>query len=73
QRWGERPAAVIVVADGHPVTADELRRFLARRVPSWWLPDQIERVAEIPRTGNGKHDKRRIREMFAVPVVARTS
>jgi fatty-acyl-CoA synthase len=61
--WGERPAAVIV-ADGD-LEPDELLDFLRGRVPSWWLPDLVEVVDEIPTTPVGKYDKRRLREQLA--------
>lgn len=61
--WGERPA-VVLVADG-PIDVAALREHLEGRVARWWIPDHVEVVDEIPRTGVGKHDKRRLRDELA--------
>jgi fatty-acyl-CoA synthase len=63
-RWGERPAALIVVNDGVVLDPDEIRRFLGDKVPSWWVPDYIEFVDQLPKTGVGKIDKRRLRDEY---------
>jgi fatty-acyl-CoA synthase len=64
ERWGERPAAFVVAAD-EPPDPDELRRFLAERVPRWWVPDDIRLVERLPLTPVGKYDKRRLRDELA--------
>lgn len=62
ERWLERPVAFVVARDeGDPPTAEELRSFLAERFARWWLPDRFELVAEIPKTGVGKFDKKLLR------------
>ena len=61
-KWDERPAAVIVVADGADAPSlDELRDFLAADFAKWWLPDHLEVVDEIPKTSVGKLDKKVLR------------
>ena len=50
-RWGERPAAFVVPASGSEPSPEELKAFLQGAVASWWVPDVIEIVAELPRTG----------------------
>jgi fatty-acyl-CoA synthase len=64
QKWGERPLAVVVPRDGQSVTAEELREFIAPRFASYWLPDDVVFVAEIPRTSTGKMMKAALRERF---------
>jgi fatty-acyl-CoA synthase len=64
ERWGERPAALIVVKDGDVLDTAEIRRFLGERVASWWVPDYIEFVDQLPKTGVGKIDKRRLRDEY---------
>jgi fatty-acyl-CoA synthase len=64
-RWGERPLACVVLAEGARATADELRAFLNGRVARWWIPDRWTFVDEIPRTGVGKHDKKALRNSHA--------
>lgn len=61
-RWGERPAALVVTEPGHGFDADDLRSFLRDRVASWWVPDLLTAVVELPKTGVGKTDKRRLRD-----------
>jgi fatty-acyl-CoA synthase len=58
-RWQERPCAY-VVASG-PVSADDLRAFLAERFPRFWVPDRVVFVDRIPLTSVGKFDKRALR------------
>ena len=64
-RWQERPLAVVVRRPGMDVTADELLEHLGHRVVKWWLPDVIDFVEELPKTGTGKFDKKVVRERYA--------
>ena len=65
ERWGERPLAAVVLAEGASATADELRAFLADRVPRWQLPERWSFIAEVPKTSVGKFAKTRMREAYA--------
>ena len=65
ERWGERPAALIVPAKDARPDPEEIRAFLGRNIASWWLPEVIELVADLPKTAVGKYDKRRLREEHA--------
>jgi fatty-acyl-CoA synthase len=62
--WGERPLACVVTKPGEQVTPDELRTFLSSKVPKWWLPEEIVFLAELPKTGVGKLDKKALRQRF---------
>jgi fatty-acyl-CoA synthase len=64
-KWGERPLATIVRKDGTTVTAEQLREFLAGKVPKWQLPERWSFIAEVPKTSVGKFAKTRIRDAFA--------
>jgi len=64
ERWGERPLACVVPADGGLDTED-IRAFLAGRVAKWWIPERVEFVDEVPKTSVGKFSKRALRERFA--------
>ena len=64
-KWGERPLAAVVVAEDATVTADELRAFLAERVPRWQLPERWSFIAEVPKTSVGKFAKTTMREAYA--------
>jgi acyl-CoA synthetase (AMP-forming)/AMP-acid ligase II len=65
ERWGERPCACVVPAEGKTLDADELRAFLAERVAKWWVPDRIEFIDEVPKTSVGKFDKKVLRKRLA--------
>jgi fatty-acyl-CoA synthase len=65
EKWSERPLACVVPADGEDITLDELKEFLAKRVPKWWLPDDMEIIDEVPKTSVGKFSKKTLREQFA--------
>ena len=65
EKWGERPLAAVVAADGSALSADDVRGFLEGRIPKWWMPERIEFVAEIPKTSVGKFSKKDLRARFA--------
>jgi fatty-acyl-CoA synthase len=60
-KWGERPILVIEPRKGAHITDDALLDALRARVPNWWLPDTIVRVAAMPLATTGKIDKMRLR------------
>ncbi|MEI2638165.1 MAG: long-chain fatty acid--CoA ligase [Microthrixaceae bacterium] len=64
-KWAERPLAAVVVREGHELTKDEINEFLKGRVASWWLPDDVVFIDEIPKTSVGKFSKKDLRERFA--------
>jgi fatty-acyl-CoA synthase len=61
ERWGERPLACVVPAEGAEITLEELREHLASRVAKWWLPDDLVVIDEVPKTSVGKFDKKVLR------------
>lgn len=63
EKWLERPVACIVPSD-ESITEGELREFLAEGFAKWWLPDHFLFVAEIPKTGVGKYNKKEIRAVL---------
>jgi fatty-acyl-CoA synthase len=72
-KWGERPCACVVPAEGEDLDADELRSFLAERVAKWWVPDRIEFIDEVPKTAVGKFDKKVLRKRFAAEAAGETA
>ncbi len=62
---GEDVAAVVVVAAGSPVTADELRAHCAARMADYKVPRRIEFADELPRNATGKILKERLRLSLA--------
>jgi fatty-acyl-CoA synthase len=61
ERWQERPLACVVLRPGAAASRDELLAFIAPRFATWWLPDEVLFVKEIPKTSVGKFDKRTLR------------
>jgi fatty-acyl-CoA synthase len=65
ERWGESPAAVVVLREGAQVTAEELVEFLRGRLAGFKLPKIIQFSADpLPKTGTGKIRKHELRERF---------
>ena len=64
-RWGERPLAIVVLAEGADATAEELREFLSGRVAHWQVPERWAFVDEVPKTSVGKFDKKALRQRHA--------
>lgn len=54
EAYGSRLHARIVIRSGAAVTTDELRAFVATRVPRFAVPDRMLRVPVIPRGPSGK-------------------
>jgi len=65
ERWGERPLATVVVAEGEQVDAAELRAHLADHVARWQLPERWAFIEEVPKTSVGKFDKKVLRRQYA--------
>ena len=63
-KWQERPLLIVVRKAGKDVTSEELLDYLAKKVAKWWLPNEIEFVAELPHTATGKLQKMTLRERF---------
>ena len=62
-KWGERPVACVVAHPGPPHRR-AVRDHLRTRVASWWLPDPVFFLDEIPKTATGKFSKQRLRSLY---------
>jgi long-chain acyl-CoA synthetase len=64
-RWGEAVHAVVVIADGADIEAEELLRHCRRRIAGYKLPRSFElRREPLPRSGAGKLLKHTLREPY---------
>jgi len=63
-KWDERPLLVIVRKPNCDVSGDEIKIFLKGKLASWWMPDDVVFVNEIPHTATGKIHKLTLRETF---------
>jgi fatty-acyl-CoA synthase len=64
-RWGERPLACVVPVPGRTVDERGLRAHLTGRVASWWIPERVWVIDEIPKTSTGKFAKAVLRARAA--------
>lgn len=63
ERWGEAVHAVVALRPGRQVTAEELRSFCREHLAGYKCPQAVHFVRELPRTGIGKVDRQRLREL----------
>ena len=63
-KWGERPVLVVQTRGCDFVTDEVLLAPLHNRVASWWIPDEIIRLAAMPLAATGKIDKMRLRTQY---------
>jgi fatty-acyl-CoA synthase len=63
-KWDERPLLIIVPKPGRQPVAADILEYLKSRLARWWLPDDVQTVAEIPHTATGKVNKLKLRETF---------
>ncbi len=64
-KWAERPLACVVVKPGESLDKAAIIAFLDGRVASWWLPDDVVFIDEVPKTSVGKFSKKDLRDQFA--------
>jgi fatty-acyl-CoA synthase len=67
ETWDERPVAFVVVADGVEAGDDlseTLREHVGAEYPSWWIPDVIEFIEEIPKGSTGKFSKNDLERQY---------
>ena len=65
QRWGEIPAAIIVLKAGQQLNTEQLMLFLTQRIAKFKMPRLVKFVdGPLPKTGTGKMLKRQLREEF---------
>ena len=63
-KWDERPLLLVIRSEGSQISEAQIRDHLRQHVSSWWLPDAIEFVDELPHTATGKLSKRTLRDQY---------
>lgn len=63
-KWGERPLLVVVPKAGRTPASKEILDFMRDKIASWWLPDDVQIVTELPHTATGKLNKVKLRDQF---------
>jgi fatty-acyl-CoA synthase len=72
EKWGELVTAVVVVAPGAELTAEELQTHCRTLLASYKIPRRIEFREALPRTTSGKILRRALRdELLAEPTPVR--
>ena len=64
-KWTERPLLIAVKAEGQDISKEELLGYYDGKVASWWIPDDVQFVDELPHTATGKIKKIELRRQFA--------
>lgn len=65
EKWGERPVALVCPRAGVNLNAAEVSAHLQSRYPKWMVPERIEIVNELPKTGTGKLNKLLMRQQIS--------
>lgn len=64
-KWLERPLLIVVKAEGSELSKEELLAWFDGKVATWWVPDDVVFVDDIPHTATGKIKKTELRRQFA--------
>ena len=64
-KWTERPLLVVVRAEGEDVSKEEMLKYFDGKVATWWIPNDVIFVDELPHTATGKVKKIELRKQFA--------
>jgi fatty-acyl-CoA synthase len=64
-KWTERPLLVVVKAEGQDISKEEMLAYFDGKVATWWIPNDVVFVDELPHTATGKVKKIELRKQFA--------
>jgi amino acid adenylation domain-containing protein len=70
---GQAICCAYVPGDAGEASAPELRRAAGRALPAYMIPARWQAYEQLPRNGNGKLDRRLVRESFAAPPASRVA
>ncbi|WP_345932807.1 long-chain fatty acid--CoA ligase [Tistrella bauzanensis] len=63
-RWQERPLLIVTRRADAEFTPQDVLDHLKPRIASWWMPDDVVVLDELPHTATGKIWKLKLRETF---------
>ena len=63
-KWDERPLLLVVRGEERDVTEKDIRDHLRGIVSSWWQPDAILFVDQLPHSATGKLSKKILRDLY---------
>lgn len=64
-KWGERPILLVETQEDQDISDTDLLQSLKGRVESWWIPETVIRVPDMPLASTGKIDKIRLRTEYS--------
>ena len=64
KKWNERPVLIAVRKPDHALSEQEILDWFDGKVASWWKPDAVIFVEELPHTATGKVSKLTLREQY---------
>lgn len=63
-KWGERPVLLVEIREQRSISDQDLLGALRGKVASWWIPDAVIRLEQMPLASTGKIDKMRLRSKY---------
>ena len=63
-KWGERPLLIAVKNSNDSVSSEQVLKWFDGKIASWWKPDDVIFVEELPHTATGKVSKLTLREKY---------
>ena len=63
-KWGERPVLLVELREQEVVSDETILAALRGQVASWWIPDAVIRLEQMPLASTGKIDKMRLRSQY---------
>ena len=64
-KWTERPLLVVVLHENAELPKADMLAWFDGKVATWWKPNDVVVVDELPHTATGKVNKLGLREQFA--------
>ncbi len=55
---------IVVTKEGRDIAKDEMLGWFDDRVATWWKPNDVVYIDELPHTATGKLNKLALREQF---------
>jgi acyl-CoA synthetase (AMP-forming)/AMP-acid ligase II len=69
-KWLERPLLLVVPKPGRRVQPDSVLALFKGQVASWWIPDAVLVVDDLPHSATGKLNKVALRERYGDHLLA---
>jgi fatty-acyl-CoA synthase len=63
-KWGERPVLLVELREQETLSDETILAALRGQVASWWIPDAVIRLEQMPLASTGKIDKMRLRAKY---------